>query len=706
MSAGTLGTKDSVIQPQLAAPSFFSRSKDYATSFIPTPSSLRQRYANIQQFSTDFIRIVRPFIRSNAGDIAYVSAVNIMLPFISGAIVSHFATKSNNNEEIKSDEYAVFSFNAEAIMVALLPVLNVALRVSANRLLSRALKNAIKKEINKEYHGNTDLLDHVSKPKEPQQISSIVDRHVNTFADSAIPFTIGLLGNGLDVYFMYSTMDKLVGQKPALTSLGLSTVLGFAIIVTGKKLNNVLKIERTSGENISARLNYEQSNRAQISMLRGQNYEKEKILKEITLQENALYKIHLVDVMSCIVGLTAFIAYPEMLRTLNTSLKEKGVSQKEIDAYSGQALHVMATIRDSIGPFSSWGQAYESMGHIAYILNSADEINKFNFKSPLIRKYNSGNNNIEFKNFFYATQVYNDEEGKKIGLSEKVSKILSSKPETLTDLVLEPAIYKLAGKKGCGKSTLLKACFDQWPYAAGEINFPCTEREVYLMPQKGFTPHKSSLLEVVIYPRAVETISKDDQEKIIGYMQHLGFEASKIELLKNTQYKEDDWSTNLLSIGEQQCIAVIRMLMNEVKPKVLLMDEPTASVDPENTEKIQALVKEHMQGKTIIYVDHHDSVDHNISTSVEVHSFYDKVIEIERIAGKEALNLRVLTKAKFLAKNISDSEQSISASSSIVDTHSDSISIATTRQSDANNNWSGMVTARHRAAGAVRISLV
>jgi ABC-type iron transport system FetAB ATPase subunit len=59
-----------------------------------------------------------------------------------------------------------------------------------------------------------------------------------------------------------------------------------------------------------------------------------------------------------------------------------------------------------------------------------------------------------------------------------------------------------------------------------------------------------------------------------------------------------------LSSGEKQRLALLRLLAN--KPRVLLLDEPTANLDPENTRRIEAVIADYrkVNDAAVLWVSH------------------------------------------------------------------------------------------------------
>ena len=52
-----------------------------------------------------------------------------------------------------------------------------------------------------------------------------------------------------------------------------------------------------------------------------------------------------------------------------------------------------------------------------------------------------------------------------------------------------------------------------------------------------------------------------------------------------------DWEVNRLSTGEKQRLGIARLLAN--RPDALLLDEPTANLDPEHTSKAERVIKDY-----------------------------------------------------------------------------------------------------------------
>ncbi len=65
-----------------------------------------------------------------------------------------------------------------------------------------------------------------------------------------------------------------------------------------------------------------------------------------------------------------------------------------------------------------------------------------------------------------------------------------------------------------------------------------------------------------------------------------------------------NWSVARLSTGERQRLALARLLAN--RPEALLLDEPTANLDPSNRERVERLVLGYLQAQqaAVLWVSH------------------------------------------------------------------------------------------------------
>ena len=82
------------------------------------------------------------------------------------------------------------------------------------------------------------------------------------------------------------------------------------------------------------------------------------------------------------------------------------------------------------------------------------------------------------------------------------------------------------------------------------------------------------------------------KEKISSTLSSLGLE----------DYEERDASS--LSGGETQRMALARVLINE--PELLILDEPTANLDPLSTENIESIILELKKKETTVIIATHD----------------------------------------------------------------------------------------------------
>ena len=82
-----------------------------------------------------------------------------------------------------------------------------------------------------------------------------------------------------------------------------------------------------------------------------------------------------------------------------------------------------------------------------------------------------------------------------------------------------------------------------------------------------------------------------------------------------------EWEVSRLSTGEKQRLGVARLLDN--RPEALLLDEPTANLDPEHTNKAEAVIRHYRAefGCPVLWVSHSPEQRHRIA---------DRILRIEQ----------------------------------------------------------------------------
>ena len=163
--------------------------------------------------------------------------------------------------------------------------------------------------------------------------------------------------------------------------------------------------------------------------------------------------------------------------------------------------------------------------------------------------------------------------------------------------ILKPASFSLSagecvavrGPSGAGKTLLLRAVAD-------------------LDPNEGL---------VTLDGRDRSTIAGPEWRRLVGYVPaepgwwadtvgaHFGEWTAALDFVRDLGFPEETraWPISRLSTGERLRLALIRALM--VRPKVLLLDEPTAALDAASVAAVEALIGARIRaGLAVLWVTH------------------------------------------------------------------------------------------------------
>jgi lipoprotein-releasing system ATP-binding protein len=178
------------------------------------------------------------------------------------------------------------------------------------------------------------------------------------------------------------------------------------------------------------------------------------------------------------------------------------------------------------------------------------------------------------------------------------------------NLVLEPGeMVALSGPSGSGKSTLLNILGLLMQPSGGTLSFMdetvsgLSDKQLSAIRNKhyGFVFQFHHLLpdftamENVAFPAAAPAggISKDIRDRARMLL-------DRVDLSDRI-----DFAAMRLSGGQKQRVAIARALMN--KPELVLADEPTGSLDRENSARVMALLREiNRADKTTFLISTHD----------------------------------------------------------------------------------------------------
>jgi tungstate transport system ATP-binding protein len=151
---------------------------------------------------------------------------------------------------------------------------------------------------------------------------------------------------------------------------------------------------------------------------------------------------------------------------------------------------------------------------------------------------------------------------------------------------VESGTYALTGRNGSGKSTFLRICSLIEEPDRGEINFysdgiplkkdiELRRRITLLLPRIGV--FNTTVCKNISYGLKIRGLEgKDIEERVCRALDFVGLTHKR------------DQKALTLSSGETQRLGIARAVV--IMPEIIFLDEPTASVDQENTEIIEEII--------------------------------------------------------------------------------------------------------------------
>lgn len=159
-------------------------------------------------------------------------------------------------------------------------------------------------------------------------------------------------------------------------------------------------------------------------------------------------------------------------------------------------------------------------------------------------------------------------------------------------------IVGFLGPNGAGKSTMMKILTCYIPQSAGSASvcgFDVTENSLKVRENVGYLPEHN--------PLYLDMYVKEYLEFIAGLHKMKNVKQRITEMIEMTGLQvEQKKKTGALSKGYRQRVGLAQALIHD--PKVLILDEPTTGLDPNQLAEIRNLIIEIGKQKTVLLSTH------------------------------------------------------------------------------------------------------
>lgn len=163
------------------------------------------------------------------------------------------------------------------------------------------------------------------------------------------------------------------------------------------------------------------------------------------------------------------------------------------------------------------------------------------------------------------------------------------KQQVLRNIVLEipeGQVIGLLGPNGAGKSTLMKILIGLWHADSGSVSVP---------ERIGYLPENNPLYEEMYVVEYLQFMAKltgvrNPQESVQTLIERVGLSPERHKHIRE------------LSKGYRQRVGLAQALLGN--PQLLILDEPTTGLDPNQLVEIRSLIRDLGKERTVILSTH------------------------------------------------------------------------------------------------------